>query len=212
MDQTSQTRKIFDDSAQLYQDKYMSVELYAESLDFFCSAIGENEPSILDVACGPGNLTRYILDRIKRAKLTGIDLAPAMLQLAQANNPIAEFIEMDCRQLEFKTNSFDAVVCGFALPYLSREETRDFIEQTRLIIKPGGYFYLSTMEGDHSQSGFEGPTTEEGGQLYMNYHEEKYLTEYLEEAGFQIIHTDRKLFEGEEFSSTDLIIVSRYVK
>jgi ubiquinone/menaquinone biosynthesis C-methylase UbiE len=61
---TKETVKIFDDAAERYQDKYMDVSSYSEHLSLFCEALSSDEASILDVACGPGNVAKYIKDSL----------------------------------------------------------------------------------------------------------------------------------------------------
>nr|WP_262901713.1 class I SAM-dependent methyltransferase [Chryseobacterium sp. OSA05B] len=81
----------FDKSAKIYQDKFMDVSLFADTFNFFCDHIEADDAEILDIACGPGNITKYILDRKPDYKVLGIDLSPKMLDLAQANNPVRHF-------------------------------------------------------------------------------------------------------------------------
>src|ERR1700750_3450814 len=112
----------FDKSAKIYQDKFMDVSLFAETFNFFCDQIKAEDAQILDIACGPGNITKYILDRKPDYQVLGIDLSPKMLDLAQANNPSALFQLMDCRDIGQIGKRFDGIICGFCLPCLVRDE------------------------------------------------------------------------------------------
>lgn len=181
---------VFDNNAKAYQEKFMNVDLYNESLDVFCDAVKTTNAAILELACGPGNITRYLLNRRPDFKITGTDLAVNMLELAKSNNPSATFQLMDCRDLHKIKNKYDGIVCGFCLPYVSREEAIKMIHDGAKILNPGGVLYLSTMEDDYSKSGLE--TTPAGNQLFMHYHEAGYLTETLKKEGYEIIHVDRK--------------------
>ena len=53
---------IFNHHAEEYQSKYMDLAKYHESLDLFCSLV-PTSPHLLDIACGPGNMTKYVLDQ-----------------------------------------------------------------------------------------------------------------------------------------------------
>ena len=44
---------------------------------------------VLDVACGPGHISNYLLENDPTVKLHGIDLSPRMLELASENCPRA---------------------------------------------------------------------------------------------------------------------------
>ncbi|TCV19528.1 hypothetical protein EDC17_100450 [Sphingobacterium alimentarium] len=45
-----------------------------------------------------------------------------MIELAKKNNPTAHFDVMDSRHIGELTDSYDAIICGFCLPYLSDQE------------------------------------------------------------------------------------------
>src|SRR6202171_6200834 len=75
---------------------------------------------ILDLACGPGTLTRRLAAHVSPGgEVVGVDLAPGMVQLAQAvRTPDARFEVMDIEQLSFSDASFDAAACGHGLQFV----------------------------------------------------------------------------------------------
>jgi ubiquinone/menaquinone biosynthesis C-methylase UbiE len=75
---------------------------------------------ILDLACGPGNLTRRLAPQVApEGEVVGIDLAPGMIELARAARiPHARFEVMDMERLEFGDLSFDVAVCGHGLQFV----------------------------------------------------------------------------------------------
>ena len=75
---------VFNAHASQYQEKFMDVSLYSTELDLFLEGLADDD-RVLDLACGPGNIARYLLCRKPRLRLQGIDLSPAMLELAKAN-------------------------------------------------------------------------------------------------------------------------------
>jgi ubiquinone/menaquinone biosynthesis C-methylase UbiE len=54
---------IFDKAAKSYEMKYMDVQHYQQSLNLFGSHISKENAQILDIACGPGNVSKYLLLR-----------------------------------------------------------------------------------------------------------------------------------------------------
>ena len=212
MDKNQIAIEVFDDCAQLYQDKYMKLDLYNDSFALFCSLIRQKGATILDAACGPGNITHYLLQQRPDYKILGTDLAPKMLELAQANNPKADFQRLDIRALKLLEHKFDGVICGFGLPYLSREEAVKFIGDLPQILHPKGVVYLSTMEDDYEKSGFKGSSSGEGPQVYIHYHEVGYLSETLQKNGFNILHTIRKDFQQSDgTTSVDLLLIATLI-
>lgn len=201
----------FDKSAKIYQDKFMDVSLFAETFNFFCNNITADNASILDIACGPGNITRYLLDRKPNYDMLGIDLSPRMLDLARINNPTAKFQLMDCREIGQIEKRFDGIMCGFCLPYLTRNEAIDLIANTSGLLKPGGVFYLSTMEeDDHNKSRYQISST--GDQVYVNYHQEDYLTKALQANNFEVIQLKRFSSPDKDgIMITDLVLIGKLI-
>ena len=208
MDNSKEAATVFNKYATEYQDKFMDVSLYAETLDFFCASIKKQNASVLELACGPGNITKFLLDKRPDLKIFGIDLAPNMVVLAKQNNPTAGFDVMDCRDIISLNKKYDAVMCGFCLPYLSKQEAIKLISDAAALLNHGGIFYISTMEGDNNKSGFKKGS--KGDEIFMNYHEGSYLTKALEENNFKTLNWRRQDFPEADGSTTiDLIIISQ---
>ncbi len=197
----------FNKLAKQYQDKYMSLELYEQTFDCFIELLPKTDAKILDLGCGPGNIAQYLLKRLTDLKIFGIDLSPNMVQLAKTNNPQADFEVMDCRHIGELTESFDAIMCGFCLPYLSHQEVSKLINNASNLVSSGGVIYLSTMEDDYSKSGKQYSSA--GDEVYIYFHQEKFLTQQLLSTGFEINQIQRKNFTEKDGSNTiDLFITA----
>ena len=122
MDKTKLAVDVFDKLANLYQAKFMDVSLYHDTFDMFCNNITKQNADVLELACGPGNITHYLLSKRSDFKLLGTDLAPNMIELAKINNPSAQFQLLDSRDIRKLNKTYDAIMCGFILPYLSKED------------------------------------------------------------------------------------------
>lgn len=197
---------VFNKNANLYQDKFMDVNLYGKSLDLFCNTL-KKDAEILELACGPGNITKYLLDKRADFKILGTDLAPNMVALAKINNPTAEFKVMDCREINKLEKKYDAIMCGFCLPYLSKEEAIKLIADASQLLKPCGVMYISTMEDDYAKSAFKKGST--GEEIFMHYHQADYLTQALKENKFMVIDLKRQDYpEKDGTKTTDLILTA----
>lgn len=208
MPHTLSAIEVFDKNANLYQEKFMNVDLYKESLDFFVDSLPSKSASILELGCGPGNITRHLLNKNPHLKITGTDLSVNMLELAKKNNPSAKFQMLDCRDLHKIKDKYDALVFGFCLPYVTKEEAIKMIHDGAKILNPGGLLYISTMEDDYTKSELQTGST--GDQVFIHYHQENYLRETLEKEGFQITHLSRKEYvDGNGKNVVDLILVGK---
>lgn len=209
MDNNKNAVEVFNKLAGHYQNKYMNVDLYGKSFDLFCNSIKKENATVLEIACGPGNITRYLLNKRPDLKIFGTDLAPNMVALAKINNPEAEFEVMDCRKIGMIDKKYDAVMCGFCLPYLSKEEAIRLITDAAALLNSGGIFYLSTMEDDYSKSRLQTGST--GDQVFMHYHEGAYLVEALTKNSFRINHLQRQDYPDGETKTTDLLIIAEKI-
>ncbi|MCH4822079.1 class I SAM-dependent methyltransferase [Gramella lutea] len=180
MESIQKTEQIFNKYAIKYEKKYMDVSLYAEYLDVFLQQIEPGKRKILDVGCGPGNVSSYLLEKREDLEIQGIDISRNMVNLARKNNPFAQFKVLDGRELFRLREKYDGVVAAFFLPYLSKNESLSFIEKCSNILKKDGVLFISTMEAPNEKSGYEGSESADE-ELYINYHEAGYLVEALKE-------------------------------
>jgi ubiquinone/menaquinone biosynthesis C-methylase UbiE len=98
---------------------------------------------LLDVAAGPGSLTREAARR--GAHAVGTDIAPAMIELARKQHPGLDFQEASADALPFADGSFNAVVCAFGMGHFPEAE-RVIAEFIR-VLTPGGIVALSWWDG-----------------------------------------------------------------
>ncbi|KAA5533695.1 class I SAM-dependent methyltransferase [Taibaiella lutea] len=208
MDQSAHAASVFNELANKYQDRFMHFELYNDTFDLFCDNIPKPNAEILELACGPGNITKYLLSKRPDFNILGTDLAPNMIELAKANNPSAIFQIMDCRAVSTIDKKYDSVMIGFCLPYLDKEETEKLIADTSKILNEGGIVYLSTMEAPYSKSGPEKSSA--GHEIYMHYYMADDLVVMLESNDFEIISLQRKDFLQNDGSTTkDIILIAK---
>ncbi|MES2678514.1 MAG: class I SAM-dependent methyltransferase [Bacteroidota bacterium] len=188
-DKTEIATGVFNKHAHSYQEKFMDVSMYGESFDFFCDQLPDRNAKILELACGPGNITRYLLDKRPDFNILATDLAPNMLALAQTNNPAANFRLMDCRNLEKAGENYNGVMCGFALPYLSKPEVRKLLSDIFRMLKAGGLLYISTMEDDYEKSGFKKGSS--GDEIFMHFYTAAFLNDELEKNNFKVLYQEQ---------------------
>lgn len=208
MDPTQQAVRIFGRHAESYAQKYADVGRYAPSLDRFLSVIPTNG-QVIELACGPGNVTRYLLDRRTDLRVLATDLAPEMLVVAERTVPEAEHQLMDMRAVGSVQRQYHGVVCAFGLPYLDQQAAAQFIRDAATCLLPGGALYLSTMEDDPAKSGWEGPSEDQ--PIFMNYHLAEDLRKALRAAGLSVVHEERVCYEAPNGKPvTDLQLIAQF--
>jgi ubiquinone/menaquinone biosynthesis C-methylase UbiE len=206
MDKSNQAIAVFDKRAADYQSRYMDVSNYRDTLDIFCNALTPNA-HVLELACGPGNMTRHLLDKRPDFKICGSDLAPNMVALAKTNNPEADFTVADMRKINQIREKFNGLICGFGLPYLSKEETLTFIAELQKVLCDNALVYLATMEGDYKSSRIQ-KSSDGADEIFIHYHQAGYLVDALENGGFEIVLKKSQAFPGN--NDTDLILIAKW--
>lgn len=164
----------------------MGMDLYNATYDFICGGIGKPEAKILEIGCGPGNITKYLLSKRPDLDIFGIDIAPNMVELAKQNNPTAHFATMDCRRINELDTRFDGIIGGFCLPYLSPAEGQQLISHAHGLLNAEGLLYLSFVEGEPDKSGYK---VGSGGRVYFNYYKLDDLNAELDAFGFEALQT-----------------------
>ncbi len=209
MDKTAMAIRLYDSAAASFAAKFMDLKLYRDSVAAF-SELLPAAAKVLDLACGPGNVARFLAGAHPGIAITGLDLAPAMIELARANVPQAEFQVRDIRNLDFAPGSFDAVVAAFALPYLDHEEAGRFIADIGRILKENGLLYLSCMEGPASR--IEAMSFAPGSRVWVNYYSEEFLQEAFRKNGLAVLQSIRQDYPEQDGSITvDMIFLLRKV-
>lgn len=111
------------------------------------AGVSEGE-RVLDVATGTGNGALWAARA--GAKVTGLDLSPALLETARARAQEAgleiEFVQGDAEALPFADGEFDRVISVFGAMFAPRHE-RTAHELLR-VTRPGGTLALTTWEPD----------------------------------------------------------------
>ena len=198
MDRYKETFETWNKVASLYQDKFMDLDLYNHTYDFFCNLITKDKAKLLEIGCGPGNITKYLLSRRPDFNIFGIDIARNMIELAKKNNPTASFAIMDCRQISNLETKYDGIVCGFCLPYLSQTDSEIFISDCYNLLNENGQLYLSFVEGDPNKSDFQ--VGSNGDRTYFYFYNLDELTEQLKKNNFEqikVFKVDYKKVENE---------------
>ena len=211
MDKSINAKDLFDHHAVQYEDKFMDVSDYSLSLHALLALISESTAKLLELGCGPGNITKFLLELQPNLQILGIDIAPNMVELALKNNPSAAFQIMDCKDILKLQRKFDVIVGGFCLPYLNEIECEELIRNSSRLLEMGGIIYLSTMESNENHStGFQSSPNSDS-TVMINYHEQVFLEKVLEDSGFKIEHFYRQenIDQNGELGF-DLIFIARY--
>ena len=111
---------------------------------------------ILDVAAGTADMCIKAFRYLNPEKVTGIDISLKMLEIGKEkiiHAGLSEKIElqvMDCSQLSFDNNSFDAVTIAFGVRNF--EKLEESLHQIYRVLKPEGHLLI--LELNEPQKGW----------------------------------------------------------
>ena len=88
---------------------------------------------------------------------------------------------------------------------LSKDDCAKLIKDSASLLNKNGVLYLSAIEGDYNNSGYETGST--GDKCYVYYHDEKYLSETLIKNNFSVVSLSRKHFSHSSHKSSSHIII-----
>lgn len=202
------TKRIFSTHAETYRTRFWDVSRYTASLNRFASSLPASA-RVLELGCGPGNVTSYLLNQRPDLSICATDFSPEMVSIAKEENPSCETRVLDVRDLGTLNRRFEGIVSGFVIPYLNEVDTRRFLCAAADALTDGGILYVSGMvESDTQRSGIR--TNSAGDTVYMYYHRAYELCKWIHQAGFDIFLQTRHGYPaGDGTMTQDLAILAR---
>ena len=141
------TRRTYDAVADDYAAKFRD-ELVYKPLDRALLGVVLEEAGagvIADLGCGPGHVSGWLAAR--GAATVGIDLSPAMVDVARREHPELEFRVGDLLNLPAAEEEFAAVVAFYSVIHLAPDELRPAFAEMHRTLRPGGAALVSFHVG-----------------------------------------------------------------
>lgn len=173
------TIKAYDDNPQKYVGSTKGL-IYSLEIQKYVDLLPDGG-SILDVGCGFGKDVKIFSE--KGFQVIGIDLSTELLKIAVEFAPLAKFIKMDMRKLEFPDQNFDGVWCKAALLHLNDSDMEIALKEFSRVLKPDGILYLSFKKGVGSKEVVDSFSSDKG--RFYNYQTKESLEKMLEKTGFK---------------------------
>jgi len=162
---------------------------------------------VIDVACGRGAVLLAAAERA--GSLTGIDVSPAMVELAAGDLRAAgvdrfRLLVMDAERLAFPDARFDVLTAAFLLFFLSHPERA--AAEFRRVLRPGGRVAVSTWAEEDPRWEWEDDLLASAGTprrraVHRPFDRVEEVTDLLAGAGFRETRVHRE--ETEVHFSTE---------
>ncbi|MGN6251819.1 MAG: class I SAM-dependent DNA methyltransferase [Marmoricola sp.] len=117
--------------------------------------LGTVDPGVvLDFACGTGRITELVLATLPRARVTGVDIAASMLEVARARVPGATFLDVDGAALaaSVPAASVDLVTAFRFFPNADEPLRHAAAASLAEVVRPGGHVVLNNHRNFWSPS------------------------------------------------------------
>jgi len=141
------TRSSYDVVAETYASKF-SDELSRKPFDReWLERFARDCPRgrVLDIGCGPGHVGRFLADL--GLDVTGIDLSPAMVDVARRLNPGMTFEVGDMKRLDHDDGSVAGIVAFYSLIHIARADVPAVLAEFRRALMPGGKLLVAVHGG-----------------------------------------------------------------
>ncbi|MGW0695907.1 class I SAM-dependent DNA methyltransferase [Streptomyces sp. NBC_01643] len=138
---------------------------------------------VADVGCGPGRITAHL--RELGVDAFGIDLSPAMIEVAGRDHPGLRFEVGSMTDLDLADASMAGLVAWYSLIHVPDEEIGSVLAHFHRVLRPGGPLLLSFHVGDESRLKTQGY----GGHpmnVYVHLRQPCQMTAWLNDAGFTV--------------------------
>ena len=152
---------------------------------------------VLDVGTGAGDAAAKAAER--GAEATGVDVAAAMVEIAQRSHPAASFVQASVTELPFPDASFDVAIGNIVIQHVG-DPDRAATELAR-VLAPGGRVALSTWDlperspffaallGAIADAEVPPPSEVPPGPSFFEFADEGPFRRLLERAGFVEVET-----------------------
>lgn len=108
---------------------------------------------VMEVGCGTGQITGWLIELVKPGKVVSVDIAPEMIRMAKSKKILgSNFKVMDiCGTIRGRTK-YDAVFCFNAFPHF-RDKTAALLNIKKLL-KPQGFLLVLHFSGSKELNEF----------------------------------------------------------
>ncbi|MGC5289038.1 class I SAM-dependent DNA methyltransferase [Micromonospora sp. DT231] len=141
------------------------------------------EGPVADIGCGPGRITAHL--HSLGVDAFGIDLSPAMIDIARRDNPDLRFAVGSMTDLDLTDSCVAGILAWFSLIHVPDDDVPTVLAHFHRVLRPGGTLLLAFHVGDGHRLKTEGY----GGHpmnVYVHRRPPDRVAAWLGDAGFTV--------------------------
>ncbi len=204
-------KKAFSDSALQYE---IFTGLQKEIGRELLQMVKSKDPCrrILDIGMGTGWLANRISHLFPRTDVSGIDIAPGMIEVAKKNYDTFRIVQANAQALPFKEKTFDLIVSNLAyqwvsdLPAAFQENYRCLNEQGMCCFTMFGYQTLDELFVSLKEAQV---ITESQAQHLFRLALVSDVEKFMNQSGFKNIETAQEIIK---VTFADLLVLLKWLK
>jgi ubiquinone/menaquinone biosynthesis C-methylase UbiE len=181
------TRVWYDQEALGYDERTSSYDRFPgliEEISRFAAGLTISTGPVLDLGCGTGRDTEFLLD--KGFPVTSADISAAMLRatMIRCGRARVQPVQLDMRELPFRTNSLrGAWVCA-SLVHLPPSAVPIVLSELHRVTRTGGKVAISMKRKEGTREGAWVRAAHTHGRRWFTYVDSENFTRLLSESGF----------------------------
>jgi ubiquinone/menaquinone biosynthesis C-methylase UbiE len=195
MSTESKTKAQYDRIAKIYDRRWHSY--VTNTLTFLMEYLHlEGHETILDVACGTGELEKMLVATYPQTKIVGVDISTQMLEIARSkfvDRSNIKFIQASAISLPFPNDSFDIVVTASAFHYF--ENPIVALQEIRRVLKSSGKAVILDWCRDFWSCQVLDIILKLFDPAYRTCYTQAELHNFLNETNFDVIGNQKKLLQ-----------------
>ena len=153
-DHVSTAREVYDATAEAYA-QFVGTEISAATegpidralISAFVELVtGHPASRVADVGCGPGRVAAFLAGQ--DIEVVGIDVSPAMLDVARKAHPGIPFEEGSLTALPIPDHSLGAAVCWYSIIYTPPQHLDGVVAELARVLAPHAHLLVAFQAGE----------------------------------------------------------------
>ena len=138
---------VAEDYARLGEDWFDAIPWERAMFGVFAAAVrAAGGGQVVDAGCGPGRLTGHLAEL--GLDVSGIDLSPAMVEVARRTHPGLRFEVGSLAALDVADGALAGVVAWYSVIHTPPEHQLPIYRELRRVLRPGGHLLVGFQVGD----------------------------------------------------------------